>query len=83
MKNLLTILFITTSILIAQSGSINYEELIKQYPQLKANNSIKNASIKKDPDQPIHFDFTDYTDAELLMLDSLGVLSALLDTIKV
>ena len=83
MKNLLTLLFITTSILIGQSGSINYEELIKQYPQLKAYNSNKNALIKKDLNQPIQFDFTDYTDAELLMLDSLGVLSTLLDTGKV
>ena len=83
MKNILTILFIITGILIAQSGSIDYEELIKQYPQLTTSNFDQNASIQKDPYQTIQFDFTDYTDAELLMLDSLGVLSILLDTIEV
>ncbi len=83
MKNLLTFLFITTSIILAQSESINYEELLKQYPQLKAYNSDKNASIEKDPNQLIQFDFTDYTEEELLMLDSLGVLSSLLDTTEV
>ncbi|MEE8478545.1 MAG: polysaccharide biosynthesis/export family protein, partial [Candidatus Neomarinimicrobiota bacterium] len=83
MKNLLTFLFITTSILLAQNESINYEELLKQYPQLKTYNSDKNASIEKDPNQQIQFDFTDYTEEELIMLDSLGVLSALLDTTEV
>lgn len=83
MKKLFTILLFIISFIIAQTGSKNYEELIKQYPQLTTYNFNQNAAIKKDPYQPIQFDFTDYTDAELLMLDSLGVLSALLDTIEV
>ena len=47
MKNLLTFLFIVTSFLTAQGRSINYEELIKQYPQLPADNLNKNSSIQK------------------------------------
>ena len=82
MKYIFTLLIITTSVLIAQVRSINYEELIKQYPQLKTYSSNVNAPTINDPNEPIQFDFTDYTDTELLLLDSLGVLSVLLDTTK-
>ncbi len=80
MKKLFTILLFIISFIIAQTGSKNYEELIKQYPQLTTYNFNQNTAIKKDPYQPIQFDFTDYTGAELLMLDSLGVLETLLET---
>ena len=83
MKKIFTLLLLCTSITIAQSGSLNYEELVKQYPQLSAYKSNKYGTVQKDPSQTTQFDFTDYTDAELLMLDSLGVLSTLLDAIEV
>ncbi|MEE8341538.1 MAG: SLBB domain-containing protein [Candidatus Neomarinimicrobiota bacterium] len=83
MKNLLTILFIITSIIVAQSGSVNYDELIRQYPQLKVNNSNRSNSNIQGLSEPVQFDFTDYTETELLLLDSLGVLSTLIDTIEI
>ena len=70
MKKIFTLLLLCTSITIAQSGSLNYEELVKQYPQLSAYKSNKYGTVQKDPSQTTQFDFTDYTDAELLMLDS-------------
>jgi protein involved in polysaccharide export with SLBB domain len=80
MKYTFTSLLFITGILFAQSESINIEDLIKQYPQLSAYESNKYSTAQKDPFQTTQFDFTDYTDVELLMLDSLGVLSTLLDT---
>lgn len=83
MKKLFTILLFIISFIVAQIGSKDYEELLKQYPQLSSYATNRVGSIQKDPSQTAQFDFTDYTDAELLLLDSLGVLSALLDTTKV
>ncbi len=83
MNKLFTFLFLITSILAAQDRSTNYEELKKLYPQLSSKNLNKYTSAQKIPNQTQQFDFTDYTEAELLMLDSLGVLNALLDTIAV
>ncbi len=76
MKKLFTLLFLITSILTAQGRSISYEELIRQFPQLPISNLNKNALIQKST----KFDFSDYTETELLMLDSLGVLETLLET---
>ncbi|MEE9571482.1 MAG: SLBB domain-containing protein, partial [Candidatus Neomarinimicrobiota bacterium] len=83
MNKLFTFLFLMTSILTAQSNATNYEELLKQYPQLSSYNSNKYTSAQTIPNQIQQFNFSDYTEAELLMLDSLGVLTALLDTIEV
>lgn len=83
MKKLFTILLFIISSIVAQIGSKDYEKLLKQYPQLSSYATNRVGSIQKAPSQTTQFDFTDYTDAELLMLDSLGVLSALLDTIEV
>ena len=80
MKYIFTLLIITTSVLIAQGRSINYEELLKQYPQLSSYSS-NNTPLQKTPTQSTDFYFTDYTETELLMLDSLGVLEVLLDTV--
>ncbi len=84
MKYIFTLLIITTSVLIAQGRSINYEELMKQYPQLSPSVVNKTVPQRRLPAQNLitEFNFTDYTETELLMLDSLGVLDALLDTAK-
>jgi protein involved in polysaccharide export with SLBB domain len=82
MKNIFTLIFLLTGIIIAQGRSINYEELLKQYPQLSSYVADNTASPQKDLTQKIEFDFSDYTETELLMLDSLGVLEILIDTTK-
>ncbi len=82
MKKIFATLLFIISFIIAQTGSVNYKELLKQYPQLSSYNSSQYTSAQKARNQILQFDFTDYTDAELLMLDSLGVLSTLLDTIE-
>lgn len=83
MKKLFIPIFLIFSIIFAQTGSANYDELVRQYPQLSAYNSDKNNSNQNYLTQTDKFDFTDYTDSELLLLDSLGVLSTLLDTLEV
>jgi len=83
MKKLLIPIFLILSVIMAQTGSANYDELIRQYPQLSALNSSKNNSNQNNIYQTTRFDFTDYTDSELLILDSLGVLRTLLDTLEV
>ena len=83
MKKILIPIFLIFNFIIAQTGSANYDELAKQYPQLSAYNSNKDISNQRNLYQTTQFDFTDYTDSELLLLDSLGVLSTLLDTIEV
>ncbi|MFC1784195.1 SLBB domain-containing protein [Candidatus Neomarinimicrobiota bacterium] len=83
MKYIFTLLFFIISIIFAQSESVNIQDLIKQYPQL-SNYATQNTSYKqKDLSNSIEFDFIDYTEQELLILDSLGVLSILLDTTKI
>jgi len=82
MKYIVTILFIIINILFAQLGTAEFEELLKQYPQLSGYATKKVTSLQKDPTQKMEFDFSDYTEEELLLLDSLGVLSTLLDTAK-
>ena len=83
MKYIFASLFFITSILFAQGESVNIEDLIKQYPQL-SNYAAQNTSYQqKDLTNKSEFYFTDYTEQELLMLDSLGVLSFLLDTTKI
>ena len=85
MKYIFTLLFITTSILIAQGRSLTYDELIKHYPQLSAPVVNKSTSQQKSPAQTslADFNFIDYTEEELLMLDSLGVLEILIDTTEI
>ena len=85
MKYIFTLLIITTSVLIAQGRSITYDELMKQYPQLSSSVAKKTTSQQNLPKQNslIDFNFSDYTDTELLMLDSLGVLEILLDTTEI
>ena len=68
--------------LIAQGRSINYEELLKQYSQLSSSTIDAATSPQIDLTQKTDFYHTDYTEEELLMLDSLGVLEFLLDTAK-
>jgi len=83
MKYILASLFFITNILFPQSESKNIEKLIKQYPQL-SNYGAQNTSYKqKDLTDNSEFYYTDYTEQELLMLDSLGVLNILLDTSKI
>ena len=80
MKKIFTLLFILTSIITAQGRSITWEELVKQYPQLSSP-ITNNTAPQQKPTTPIYpIDFSDYTEIELLMLDSLGILSSLLDT---
>jgi len=68
----------------AQSGSNDIDELLENYPQIstyRTNTSYYNTSnptLTSDK-----FDFTGYSDDELLTLDSLGVLWFLLDTTDV
>jgi len=81
MKKIIIPILLILSLIVAQTGPTNYNELIKLYPQLSVNKS--NIYNQNNPTQSMKFDFTDYTDSELLMLDSLGVLSTLLDTIAV
>lgn len=88
MKKIFATTLFVISFIIAQSGSVDYKELLKQYPQLSSYATNKFGSLKKypsqnNPTQNTQFDFSDYTEEELLMLDSLGVLSTLLDTIQV
>ncbi len=82
MKYIFPIFFIITNSLFAQLGTADFEELLKQYPQLSGYATKKVTSLQKDPTQKMEFDFSDYTEDELLLLDSLGVLSTLLDTAK-
>ncbi len=82
MKKIFTLLFILTSIITAQGRSITWEELVKQYPQLSSP-TTNNTSPQQKSTTPINpIDFSDYTEIELLMLDSLGILKSLLDTIE-
>ena len=83
MKKLLIPIFLIFSIIFAQTGSADYDELLKQYPQLSTYSSDNNYSNQNYLTQNEQFDFTDYTESELLLLDSLGVLNTLLDTIEV
>ncbi len=83
MKYISPILFITFNILFAQLGTAEFEALIKQYPQLSEYAKKRTVSLQKDPTQKVEtFDFSDYSEDELLLLDSLGVLSTLIDTSK-
>ena len=79
MKYLFTFIFLITNFLFAQSESI-IEELIQQYPQLSSYAAKNTSYIPKDNTGESEFYFYDYTEQELLMLDSLGVLDTLLDT---
>ena len=83
MKYIFTSLILITSILFAQGESVNIEDLIKQYPQLSSYAAQSTSYQQKDLPNNSEFYFTDYTEQELLMLDSLGVLSILLDTTKI
>ena len=51
MKYIFTLLIITTSVLLAQGRSINYEELIKQYPQLSPSVVNKTVTQQRLPAQ--------------------------------
>ena len=62
-----------------QSQAYDMQALVKQYPQLSTYGTQKSQT----QNQVMDFDFTDYTDSELLILDSLGVLEVLLDTVEV
>lgn len=83
MKKLIAILLFSLCVIVAQTGLRDYEELLKQYPQLSPFTTNRVGFLPTPPAQDTQFDFSDYTEAELLMLDSLGVLSVSLDTIKV
>lgn len=83
MKKLIAILLFSLCVIVAQTGLRDYEELLKQYPQLSPFTTNRVGFLPTPPAQGTQFDFSDYTEAELLMLDSLGVLSTLLDTIEV
>jgi len=82
MKYLISILFISSTVF-SQTSDVNFEDLIEQYPQLSAYQSYQNNSSNISDDSQVKFDFTDYTESELLLLDSLGVLEFLLDTVAV
>lgn len=83
MKKLIAILLFSLCVIVAQTGLRDYEELLKKYPQLSPFTTNRVGFLPTPPVQGTQFDFSDYTEAELLMLDSLGVLSTLLDTIEV
>ena len=83
MKYTYTFLFLLTSILFAQSGSVDIEELIKQYPQLSNYATKSRAYQPTEHTNESDFYYTDYTEQELLLLDSLGVLNTLLDTTEI
>lgn len=81
MKYIFALFFIMTNIIVAQGRSISYEELIKQYPQLSSSPSDIKKAVQRNVQAPsTGFYHTDYTETELLMLDSLGVLDFLFDT---
>lgn len=77
-------IFISISLLFyflfGQSGASNLDELKENYPQIstyKTNNYDYTSNVNQNNEI---FDFSDYSDNELLTLDSLGVLWFLLDT---
>ncbi len=80
MKKVLVIAIALFHSIFAQSGATDIQELLENYPQIQTyrNNSPYYTATNQQPTET--FDFTDYTDQELLTLDSLGVLWFLLDT---
>jgi len=83
MKKILFPTLLLFSIIFAQSGAPDIDALLENYPQIstyRTNNPIYNLQSNQNLET---FDFTDYTDDELLQLDSLGVLWFLMDTTEV
>ena len=82
MKKILLLATFLLHFIFAQSGATDIDELLKNYPQIETYRT--NTSYYSTTNQSSeNFDFKDYTDEELLTLDSLGVLWFLLDTTKV
>lgn len=79
MKKLIVLAVTSFHFIFAQSGATNIEELLENYPQINTYRS-NTTYYSADQQSSEKFDFTDYSDAELLTLDSLGVLWFLLDT---
>lgn len=84
MKKIILLATLVFHFIFAQSGATDIDELLKNYPQIstyRTNTSYYNTTnptLNTDK-----FDFTGYSNQELLTLDSLGVLWFLLDTTDV
>lgn len=80
MKKIIISSIILCNFIFAQSGATDIDELLENYPQIstyRTNTSYYTSSTSSTKE---NFDFADYSDEELLALDSLGVLWFLLDT---
>lgn len=80
MKKILLPAIILINLIFAQSGATDIDKLLENYPQIESyRNNTSTSSYNYNQSGEI-FDFTEYTNDELLTLDSLGVLWFLLDT---